>query len=267
MTSYRYPSEQLTLLVTVALVILLLVFTAGLTACLAPLLVGVFVFLSYQANQSMHRSLHTKGVEISPASAPQLAAVFEQARRRLQPGSVEGMLVHDRQLNAYTFGFSDPKIVVLFDSLLQVMDEDEMAFIIGHELGHVALGHTWLSTLLGSAEMLPGSFSSAMLLNLAFRWWNRSCEYSADRAGLLACGSLKKSTSALVKLVARGVRTEAGLQKALRTIDREDDSIANQLGEALSTHPMIIRRVQELQRYAASPEYALLQRQASSRPL
>ena len=265
MTSYRYPSEQATLLGTTVLVLVLLALTAGVTACLAPLLVGVFVLISYQSNQSAHRALHTHGVEVTPVATPEVSALWENARRRLQPGSVEAILVHNNQLNAYTFGFSDPKIVVLFDSLLKVMDEDELTFIIGHELGHVALGHAWLNTLLGSAEMLPGSFSSALLLTLAFRWWNRSCEYSADRAGLLACGSLEKSISALLKLVSGGQGSRKSLEKAMQMVDREDDSFINQLGETLSTHPMIIRRVQELKRYAASAEYLRTQQQIVKR--
>jgi Zn-dependent protease with chaperone function len=240
-------------------VLFILLITAGLTACLAPLLVAFFLFIAYQSNQSQHKALHEQGVDVSPQRTPELYAIFEKCRRRIQPGNVEAVVVPSRQLNAYTFGFSDPKIVVLFDSLFKVMDQDELAFIIGHELGHVALGHTWLNTLLGSAEMFPTSFSAAVVLTLAFRWWNRSCEYSADRAGLLACGNINKAVSALVKLVASNARSEEQLQQALQMIDKEDDSLMNVLGESLSTHPMIIRRVQELKHFAASSEYQRLQ--------
>jgi Zn-dependent protease with chaperone function len=259
MTSYRYPSEQFTLFVTICLVLFFLLVSAGLTACLAPLLVGVFLLIAYQANQSRHKALDQQGVEVTPQRTPELSAIFEKCRRRIQPGNVEAIVVPSRQLNAYTFGFSDPKIVVLFDALFKVMDQDEIAFIMGHELGHVALGHTWLNTLLGSAEMFPGSFTAAVVLTLAFRWWNRSCEYSADRAGLLACGNINKAVSALVKLVAGDARTQQQIQESLNMIDKEDDSLVNILGESLSTHPMIIRRVEELKKFAASSEYQRLQ--------
>jgi hypothetical protein len=43
---------------------------------------------------------------------------------------------------------------------------------------------------------------------MAFLWWNRACEYSADRAGLLACGRLHKAISALVKLAEGAERGE-----------------------------------------------------------
>jgi Zn-dependent protease with chaperone function len=134
------------------------------------------------------------------------------------------------------------------------MDADEMRFIIGHELGHVTLGHTWLNTLVGGMAGLPTSFGGAVLLTLALRSWNRSCEFSADRAGLLACGSLGKATSALIKLVSAG-STPQELERALRAVEAEDDSPLNVLAQTLSTHPMIVRRIEQLRQFAASPEY------------
>ena len=82
------------------------------------------------------------------------------------------------------------------------MDADELRFIIGHEMGHVALGHTWLNSLVGGMAGIPSSSTSSAILTLAFLSWNRTCELSADRAGLLACGSLDKAVSSLIKLVA-----------------------------------------------------------------
>jgi Zn-dependent protease with chaperone function len=98
-----------------------------------------------------------------------------------------------------------------------------------------------------------------VIVTLAFRWWNRACEYSADRAGLLACGQPQKAISALIKLVAGSVQSQAELQRALQVIEREDGSVLNQLGETLSTHPMIARRIEQIRKYAATAQYAQLQ--------
>jgi predicted Zn-dependent protease len=45
----------------------------------------------------------------------------------------------------------------------------------------------------------------------------------------------------------------------LRHIEAEDDHALADLGEALSTHPMTVRRIEELRRYATSAEYRRLQ--------
>lgn len=45
--------------------------------------------------------------------------------------------------NAFMFGFGSNKRIVLFDTLMDQVDDDEILAILGHELGHWALGHTW----------------------------------------------------------------------------------------------------------------------------
>lgn len=44
--------------------------------------------------------------------------------------------------NAFMFGFGNNKRIVLFDTLLQQVHDDEILAILGHELGHWKLGHT-----------------------------------------------------------------------------------------------------------------------------
>jgi Zn-dependent protease with chaperone function len=199
------------------------------------------------------------GYPVSPQRTPNLARIKQVCLDRLHPGQVEVFLVRSSQLNAYTFGFNSPQDIVLYTSLLDVMDEDELRFVLGHEMGHVALGHTWLNTLLGGMAGVPVTVGAAVLVTLAFRWWNRACEYSADRAGLLACGKPQKAISALIKLVAGSQQSQADLQRALQVIERQDDSLLNQLGETLSTHPMIARRIEQIRKYTATTEYTELQ--------
>jgi hypothetical protein len=98
-----------------------------------------------------------------------------------------------------------------------------------------------------------------VLLYAAFRWWNRMCEYSADRAGLLACGDLNLAVSALVKLVAPNVRSQQEFDRALAMIDAQDDKVGNLLAEAFQSHPMLIRRINKLRDYARTAEYQRMQ--------
>jgi Zn-dependent protease with chaperone function len=98
-----------------------------------------------------------------------------------------------------------------------------------------------------------------VILYTAFRSWNRNCEFSADRAGLLACGDLNKAISALVKLVAPNMRTQSDFERALTMIDAQDDNVLNQFGELFQSHPMVIRRINQLREYAATSDYKNLQ--------
>jgi Zn-dependent protease with chaperone function len=259
-TAYRYPGERLVLALTLLLVFLVIALTATATVCLSFVFVVAMVALSYAITRSHHRALLERARPVTPQDTPALATLVAESVARLQPGPVQVFLAPSNALNAYTFGLFSPKVVVLHSALSQVMDADELRFVLGHELGHVRLGHTWLNSLVGGMAGIPSPFAASAMLAVAFLWWNRACEYSADRAGLLACAKPHKAISALVKLAAGvGAGTRADLERALRHIEAEDDHALANLSEALSTHPMMVRRIEELRRYATSAEYRRLQ--------
>jgi len=85
------------------------------------------------------------------------------------------------------------------------------------------------------------------------------CEFSADRAGLLACGSLNLAIAALVKLVAPEVRTQQEFEQALALLQAQHGEVSNRLAETFQSHPMLIRRVNQLRAYARTAGYQSLQ--------
>ncbi len=258
-TAYRYPNEQLILALTLILVILVIAISATATFCLSAIFIVAMIALSYWMTRSHHGELMSKATQVTQ-EMPELDRLVRETIARLRPGPVQVFVAPSRELNAYTFGLASPKVVVLHAALFQLMDADEMRFIIGHEMGHVRLGHTWLNSLVGGMAGIPSPYAASALLALAFLWWNRACEYSADRAGLLACGSVHKASSALVKLAAGPrARSQADLEQALRRIEAEDDHFLGTLGEALGTHPMTVRRIEALEKYARTAEYRRLQ--------
>jgi Zn-dependent protease with chaperone function len=260
-TAYRYPDETIILWATMLLVILVIALTATATVCLSVVFILGMLGLSYSFSRSQHRALLAHARQVTPQSAPSAAAAAREAGIRLQVEPVEIFIIPSRILNAYTFGLNSPKTIVLHSALFEVMDQDELQFIIGHEMGHVCLGHTWLNSLIGGMAGIPSSSGASLLMALVFRSWNRSCELSADRAGLLACARPAKAISALIKLQAgpAALANQANLERALQSIESEDDSLFNNLTELLATHPMIVKRIEQIRRYVASSEYRSLQ--------
>lgn len=259
-TSYRYPNENLILGVTILVVLGVIVFTAAATVCLSGFFVIGVLVIGYHAGRSHHRSLVQSATEVTETSDTKLSHSIEICAQRLQVEPVQVFILPSKIRNAYTFGMASPKALVIYSSLIQILDDDELRFIIGHEMGHICLGHTWLNSLVGGMSGIPSSITSAILMQMAFLWWNRSCEYSADRAGMLACGNPRKALSALIKLeVGSAITDPAQLNAILRRIDDEDDSLLNDLGEVFATHPKIFRRIENIQSYASSSEYTKLQ--------
>ena len=255
-TEYRYPYEYFILAMTVIVVLLVIAFTAAATVCGSVLFIPLVVVMGYFASRSKHQDLLSQSQQVTPQTAPEMIPLIQTNATRLQVEPINVFIVPSRQLNAYTFGMDSPKAIVLYSSLFKIMDWDEIQFILGHEMGHVKLGHTWLNTLVGGMAGIPSSLGAAAIMELAFRWWNRACEYSADRAGVLACSKPNKAISALVKLEAGSVvHTQAGLQAATQHIETDDDDIMHNLEELIASHPMIAKRIDQIRNYSNTQDY------------
>ncbi len=259
-TEYRYPYEYLILVVTIGAVLAVIAFTAAATVCTSVIFIPAVVLIGYFAGRSRHHALLEQAQQVTQQSTAELLPLIEENSARLQVEPVEVFIAPSNQLNAYTFGMDSPKSIVLYSSLFKVMDADEIQFILGHEMGHVKLGHTWLNTLVGGMAGIPSASGAAVILELAFQWWNRACEYSADRAGVLAGGRPDKAISALVKLeFGAAARTPAGMQAAIQHIEAEDDDMMQNIAELLASHPMIAKRVSQIRQFASTAEYRRLQ--------
>jgi STE24 endopeptidase len=70
------------------------------------------------------------------------------------------------QLNAYVTGLGASKRVVVWDTMISHANPDELLAVVGHELGHYALGHV----LKGFAFGVVGMFFGLYAAYLALQW-------------------------------------------------------------------------------------------------
>jgi Zn-dependent protease with chaperone function len=66
--------------------------------------------------------------------------------------------VDTNAMNAYVTGLGSTKRIVLWDTLIDGLDEREILVVMGHEMGHYVLGHVLRSILLSSLVTLLGLF-------------------------------------------------------------------------------------------------------------
>ena len=59
-----------------------------------------------------------------------------------------------KALNAYVTGLGATKRIVLWDTTIARLDEPELLFVMGHEMGHYVLGHIWKFVTLFSCLIL-----------------------------------------------------------------------------------------------------------------
>jgi STE24 endopeptidase len=121
--------------------------------------------------------------------------------------------------NAYVAGLLGTERIVLYDTLLGNYESEEVAFVMGHEMGHYVLGHLWKGLALGWA-LIVGAF---YVVQRSFRW---VLERYPAQTGLSSPGDL--ATLPLMMLIVSAVLfVTLPIQNAYsRSIEMEADRFA-----------------------------------------
>ena len=208
------------------------------------------------------------GVKVSEKQYPELYERFREAITCLGGLDPEPELFvkSDPRPNAYTLALrGGAPFVVVTSALVDGFSAAETQAVLGHELGHLVCEHSlWFSLgSIGSTLLppLPGVGAAAERLQ---QEWRRAAEFSCDRAALLVTQDAAVVSEALIKLASgstRPVDVDAYLQQAREydeALEKSSRFVRTMQGRMLAdaTHPLPIRRVAELDRFARSAQYA-----------
>ena len=175
----------------------------------------------------------------------------------------ELFIQQDPMPNAMTLG-SDKPFIVITTGLVNLLDAEELRFVIGHELGHVLSGHAVYRTMLYHLTRLATrlawfaiGYIGLRVIIAGLEEWYRKSELSCDRAGVLAGQDPAAARRALMK-VAGGSRISELSQDAFQQQAREYDAVPD-VREGLikllqmqgTTHPFAVIRFAELDRWVA----------------
>ena len=94
--------------------------------------------------------------------------------------------VDTKTINAYVAGLGGTKRIVLWDTIIARMDQRELLFVMGHEMGHYVLGHVWQSIIVSSLLLLAALYGAYKTMGSAVRRWGDRFGFSdlADVASL-----------------------------------------------------------------------------------
>lgn len=170
-------------------------------------------------------------------------------------------------INACTIGAENP-IIVLNSGLMDLCDDDEILFIIGHEVGHIKsqhmLYHLMAQVINWGIDTIPGGSLVASGLQFALYYWSRMSEFTADRAGLMCCQDTDAMIRAFIKMAGlpikefNNIRPETFIQQArdFKMLDYEGmNKVVKFLSIADETHPWTVMRSAELLKWIDSGEY------------
>lgn len=93
--------------------------------------------------------------------------------------------------------------IVMMSGSADLFSDDEMMFVLGHELGHMACGHKPYHMLLETFYMPfvnDAAFKAwASIIKLPLMEWYRISDYTADRMGLLCCQDINAAITTMIK--------------------------------------------------------------------
>jgi Zn-dependent protease with chaperone function len=207
-------------------------------------------------------------VKVSEVQFPHIHALVRDGAYILDlPDVPDCFVIQSPVVNAMAIGRDRP-FIVLTTGLVNLNDEEELRFVVGHELGHILSGHavyrTMLLILIGLASRIawmPIGYLGLRGIIWGLEEWFRKSELSCDRAGLLAGQDVDAARRALMKLAGGPYLSELN-PDAFREQAHEYDAVPDLRDSVLkvlqlqgNTHPFAVVRFAEMDRWATDGSY------------
>ena len=219
------------------------------------------------SDRSLRLFFLASAIRVNDQQCPKVHRFLVQACDVLDQPVPEMYISNHPVANAGAVGINKP-FILLHSGLVEQLDSDELLFVIGHELGHVASGHalyrTMVELILHYGKLLSGVGLPPLVMMavlLALLEWYRKSELSADRAGLLACQDPQIAYSTFMKMAGGRHTGELSLDQFLQQAADYDQSpdllddiykVLNLLGQ---THPFPVLRLSELKPWVDAGHY------------
>ena len=134
---------------------------------------------------------------------PDFYALCQDVKTRLNfKDAVDFYVTGDSTLNAFSIAAEEegqPHIVNINSAMFDLMSEEELRFVIGHELGHIINKDSALKRLIYFV-FPPDTTNPPITLQYKIRLHDQLAELVADRYGFLANGNLNACVTAFYKM-------------------------------------------------------------------
>lgn len=224
-----------------------------------PVVNSVFKSFVDMAVDAQYGPVIASGIPVNETTFPKLNEIVEHCVKTLRIKRPYVVVSGSIGFNAITMGSDEEPYIVLGNFLTTAMSEDQLRFVIGHECGHVAMGHVVYHT----AANVAGNLSNALPVvgpaiyntaGFAIKAWSRRSEITADRAGMLCCGSLDLAKKTLMQLEMGFMNSDAvDVNNYVQSSQQyRKGGILRRVGEYTAEHPILPKRIQALDAFSDS---------------
>ncbi|WP_312406424.1 M48 family metallopeptidase [Rhizobium sp.] len=208
--------------------------------------IAIFWFISFVGRALVRAYMIGHYVMVGEQQFPHIHAMVQDGAKALGLKEAPQAFVYNSSgvMNAMALTLVGRKRYIWLTSQLIDADNDEQVkFVIGHELGHHVAGH--LDTVPGILR-LP-----AYIVPFLAQAYSRGRELTCDRVGLIACRNLQASRTALQMLACGSVKLNAQMNPAaFEAQERMVPSIAGFFLHIFSLYPRLTRRVEAVSQFA-----------------
>lgn len=212
--------------------------------------------LAFQAN----------AVRVSDKQFPRIHRIYQEALKTLDVQEEYPLYISQTPIvNAGAYGMDEP-FIILNSGTLILLEDEELRFILGHELGHILSDHVLYRTmtvlllqLAGMGFPIVGLAARAVLVGLLE--WGRKAELSCDRAGLLTVQDPEVVMRTMLKMAGGQEVDEMSLDEFIRQAEeyRDTGDVADQVFKILNlmgtTHPFWVLRLSEVRSWIETGAY------------
>jgi len=197
--------------------------------------------------------------KVNEKLAPRLFDSFVDVMKKLDfQESTEFFITNNPELNAFAISRLEPDeshIININSGLIDKVDDDELKFIVGHEIGHLISNNANIAQLLDF--VFVDQEETPLMMQHKIAVWDKLSELTADRFGFMACGRLDKVLSCFFKM-ASGLSVER-LNFDPKAFSLENEEILKYFKETgsgnLLSHPINPIRIKAVELFEQSELY------------
>lgn len=253
---FIYPKETPVKIITLAVAaIILIMFT------LYNVMVGLIFLLGmgllFLDLYKMQMSTLGGCVRVGPNQFPEIYRLSQIAADRLDMDMPPVYIMQNPIMNAFATGFWGNYFVVLHSSIVDALTEEELLATIGHEFTHIKGNHVIITNLaaqgIGAGKLM---WWLQIIIKYVFMYLLRCQEYTCDRGGLIACGSIQSVVTENAKFaIGKELYSRIDIMEFFKQALELDKKPFGILGELEASHPLTVKRIREAVRFYRSEKY------------